>query len=297
MEQSLYLAHHGIKGMRWGVRRYQNPDGSLTPEGRLRYKQNEDGSYTKLSRTERQSAQQKYKDRFKVEQEKIVNEDGSVTFPQGYKFNRVGGANLDFGEAGGMYVSDASSYDVHMYVQQLGPTTLARVLNMDEAHYVKQIEATKQINMPSVEKTTEMTLDCMSKNKDVYDAWKNSIYSWGIDDRDIPPFDKMSEVDPKSDLGKEISLGLAFGFGNSQFSDVTKVVYQHYRDNGYDAIPDIYDMNNTAGWGVDTPAIILNKDCVRQTRREYLTKDAMREGARIYQQLRKERANNASGRD
>lgn len=32
-----YLAHHGIKGQRWGVRRFQNPDGSLTPEGRARY--------------------------------------------------------------------------------------------------------------------------------------------------------------------------------------------------------------------------------------------------------------------
>lgn len=32
-----YLAHHGTKGMKWGVRRYQNPDGSLTAEGRKRY--------------------------------------------------------------------------------------------------------------------------------------------------------------------------------------------------------------------------------------------------------------------
>lgn len=30
--------HHGIKGMRWGVRRYQNEDGSLTSAGKKRYK-------------------------------------------------------------------------------------------------------------------------------------------------------------------------------------------------------------------------------------------------------------------
>lgn len=31
------LEHAGIKGMKWGIRRYQNPDGSLTPAGRKRY--------------------------------------------------------------------------------------------------------------------------------------------------------------------------------------------------------------------------------------------------------------------
>lgn len=30
------LCHHGILGMKWGHRRYQNKDGSLTPEGRRR---------------------------------------------------------------------------------------------------------------------------------------------------------------------------------------------------------------------------------------------------------------------
>lgn len=38
MQNELY--HHGIKGMRWGVRRYQNKDGSLTPQGKKKYGKN-----------------------------------------------------------------------------------------------------------------------------------------------------------------------------------------------------------------------------------------------------------------
>lgn len=42
------MLHSGIKGMKWGIRRFQNKDGSLTPAGRKRYKgaDDADGSST-----------------------------------------------------------------------------------------------------------------------------------------------------------------------------------------------------------------------------------------------------------
>ena len=43
------LYHHGVKGMKWGVRRYQNSDGSLTPDGEKRYYR-KDGSPTRAGK-------------------------------------------------------------------------------------------------------------------------------------------------------------------------------------------------------------------------------------------------------
>ena len=52
-----YLAHHGILGMKWGVRRYQNKDGSLTAAGRKRlekkdakFKKKDPNTYNKLAK-------------------------------------------------------------------------------------------------------------------------------------------------------------------------------------------------------------------------------------------------------
>ena len=47
-----YIAHHGIKGQKWGVRRFQNPDGTLTPAGRKRYEVRESkGTFLDQNRT------------------------------------------------------------------------------------------------------------------------------------------------------------------------------------------------------------------------------------------------------
>lgn len=46
------LYHHGILGQKWGVRRYQNQDGSLTAAGRKRYSKAVGGDQKKLSTVE-----------------------------------------------------------------------------------------------------------------------------------------------------------------------------------------------------------------------------------------------------
>ena len=35
---NVYLEHHGVKGQKWGIRRYQRKDGSLTVMGKVRYR-------------------------------------------------------------------------------------------------------------------------------------------------------------------------------------------------------------------------------------------------------------------
>lgn len=45
-ERELY--HHGIKGQKWGIRRYQNPDGTLTALGKKREKEDIHEDYKKV---------------------------------------------------------------------------------------------------------------------------------------------------------------------------------------------------------------------------------------------------------
>lgn len=44
---SNYIYHSGIKGMKWGIRRFQNKDGSLTPAGKKRYSESVSDDYKK----------------------------------------------------------------------------------------------------------------------------------------------------------------------------------------------------------------------------------------------------------
>ena len=94
--QESYLAHHGIKGQKWGIRRYQNPDGSLTAEGERRY-----GSIEKFHKSKdyRKYRKEQYKTNISklqkqtdkdLEQKQIANEKANQYYKEQYHNIRKG---------------------------------------------------------------------------------------------------------------------------------------------------------------------------------------------------------------
>ena len=53
-----YLAHYGVKGMKWGVRRYQNKDGSYTNAGKRRRRSQNSSDYEETRPLRKKSPKQ-----------------------------------------------------------------------------------------------------------------------------------------------------------------------------------------------------------------------------------------------
>lgn len=72
--------------------------------------------------------------------------------------------------------------------------------------------------------------------------------------------------------------------GDGNMASEAKDVYKHFRDKGYDAIPDIHDrLSGTS----ETAMIVINPDKLQVTSSTVITKDVMKEAKEYVKSLEK----------
>lgn len=92
-----FLEHHGILGMKWGIRRFQNKDGSLTDSGRKRYL-NDDGSLTEKGQrafVKNGQSTKRGKQYLESVKREHVNEDGTLTEKGKAVYKQIYGESAD----------------------------------------------------------------------------------------------------------------------------------------------------------------------------------------------------------
>ena len=169
------LCHHGVKGQKWGKRRYQNPDGTLTAEGKQR-------------------------------QQKLTASDRKATIAKGTKLYRVSDSDKSDASKDKIYVS-ATKESGDFYINVLGSSKIRKTGKA----FVHEYIATKDIKMPDKKTMEKIELGLLKDKqvqKELVDSLMKKGYSREKATEQVRPYSSGKAF--VEQLGK-ITLGTVYG--------------------------------------------------------------------------------------
>ena len=295
------LYHHGIKGQKWGVRRFQNPDGSYTAAGKRRY-------YVGEGRIESFKDVKKQKGSMTAQEYK----DYAATYLLGKnRVDRVIKLNTDFSriqketnfEKQYAFYATYKDHDKNLYAGLFGKNLKDRAKHLSEEEgggksidvYQLHIKNTKNLRIPSDQNASRITADLL---KD--DEFKNNLKLSIEDSKAImrrpsqqivfndslkalnKPLNKLSDKD-KETIYKSMNITLV---NHKPFENaVQDKFYSALKKEGYSAIIDINDQKYSS-YHAKMPMIVFDTDKVNL---QSATKMNDAQISKLYSKYNKER--------
>lgn len=227
------LRHHGIKGQKWGIRRFQNKDGSLTPRGKKRYSPGE------LGRTP-------------VQKGVSVNSDGSISISKGVSLQRL--VKDDSRPLKDLTYASVLEYDNAKYVKYIG----GKGIFGGGRDKIISMRANEDLKAPSVDEASKIMVDILSNNPEFRKRFKNSFNDEPVSDKEL----KRMQKDPTGTDAKawydDLNVSMTFGTKmNPDAPYIQKTYSEALQKKGYNMLRDENDFQNKVS---KAPIIILNPE-------------------------------------
>lgn len=248
------LQHHGIKGQKWGVRRFQNKDGSLTPEGIKRYA---DGAQENKD----------YKD----------YGDGRIEIKKGTNLQRLVGSNNKQDLSGTTYAS-FTKYDNNSYLKVLtGKGFLGGGRDTKLT-----LKSTTDLKSPSTKDAAKMFFKMLKDNPELASAYEKTVFGKKYSDKEL---DSLLNGKADKSLIEEYQMAnTQFMFTDDNANKVKNAYYDIVSKNGYNMLR---DENDVGSGYAKSPVILLNcEKTIKLEKTESINKD-MTKAAKEYVKMYK----------
>ena len=157
-------------------------------------------------------------------------------------YYRVGGPKKDVNKSGSLYVSSTQE-DAARYVKNLGPNFMAKLLGNSATH-VQTLSTKQKLKTATDKQTTVGLLKYYKKDKDALNLFNKSLEnSWHVGKTVTTEHINKALKDPTSKDARKLAYAFSSILANPAFSKYSSKIYDQFRSEGYDAIPDLFDRN------------------------------------------------------